>query len=188
MCRTYSGRVVYDRKSRPFILPRIAKIFQKIMNRFPEIDPVTETTKDKTYRRYAPTSTIFFFYQQSKVWLQNRGVYDELIGNYLYYEHLRPLLERKSDTDATVYGEMVANFLKFMDNLVAAVTAAANWVETVAPELKPLVEFLAIVVKWYRWVREVYQPYVLDQIDVYQYMEETSIILGASAKYVLRKY
>lgn len=123
---TYSGRIVYDRAPQAYhwLLPNVARIFDKIMALWNENDPVDWTNMSPTFRRQAPTSTIFYFNQQSAVWLHNRGyIFKQMDDRYT--NEIRPEIQEKSASmDSDQFVNWLSNFLKYFDQGVQAYNQA----------------------------------------------------------------
>ena len=152
---TYAGRVVYTRKhKRIFILPRIAKIFTGLMKKYNEKDPIEKTNASLYERRAAPTSTIFYFFQQSLVWLQNRNEFENIFVRGGIGEQLESLRKQQQTTEPDVFVKILEGFYRWFDDVLGAVYQGLGTLKNIAPELGILLLIDQGLITLYYKVRE----------------------------------
>lgn len=143
---TYTGKIVYDRKKHPFRLVRIAKIFTEIMQQANEKDIIIGKLG------IAPISTIFYFFEQSEVWIKNRGEWDNIFGSWAD-PYLTQLRLQKATLPPDDFLEVLQSFYGWFDQVMNFVKTGLEWLIKIAPALKFLIDLDIALINLYQFVR-----------------------------------
>jgi hypothetical protein len=125
----------------------VAKIMDDIFNEWNEEDSPIGPRGGSI----APTSTIYYLFQRSQVWLKNRGQWFEIFAKHWSADI--QILERTKGTPQFLIA--LESFYKRFDEFATFVNNIIGFLKGIAPDiLDPVIQVLEQAIEFYFWVRE----------------------------------